>query len=481
MNLTTEDKLLIQLSDCFTAGYTLPQYCIDNGIKKPLFVAEKKNWRFVWQIYVQFYCDKRFSSHTRLISQFSFLDEPSFTMDYSFMRTYREFSSKEFSQDLLKDFDKVFVISVDRNKVQSNKAVYLDHLVNDFIKKVYYEIPILHFLQRHPGVNFIMTSMPPILRYKDGEEFMREQLPRYEEMILKLLAKDDTFKTTLDDLGYTRQESLDITRSAKIKEKSDGTTTLRDDNNPLVNIHGGHRMTAYQPEKFLNRIYFVGSCHAFGMHAPYDKTISSYLQKMLNEAKLPYRVENDGQSYYSLRQNVFYNLNNLKLKPGDIIFALLSSPPRSNKIPFCDMSDAFDPPHDYKKMFCTLVHANELGYKLMAEKYFKYLTENNFFRDAEFNYHMPPRLSQIWYTSAIRAERHEPFRRRGAESLQENSSSEKNSRRRTRYELQAFHSRSSIPRRIRGGSSRQALYLRRRGGQKRISLRGQNRTRAARR
>ena len=38
----TDEELLIQLEDCFTGGYTLPQYCIDNGIKKPLFVAEKK-------------------------------------------------------------------------------------------------------------------------------------------------------------------------------------------------------------------------------------------------------------------------------------------------------------------------------------------------------------------------------------------------------------------------------------------------------
>ena len=34
-----EDILIIQLRDCFTAGYTFPQFCIDNNIKKPLFIA----------------------------------------------------------------------------------------------------------------------------------------------------------------------------------------------------------------------------------------------------------------------------------------------------------------------------------------------------------------------------------------------------------------------------------------------------------
>jgi len=34
-----EDLFIIRLRDCFTAVYTFPQFCIDNNIKKPLFVA----------------------------------------------------------------------------------------------------------------------------------------------------------------------------------------------------------------------------------------------------------------------------------------------------------------------------------------------------------------------------------------------------------------------------------------------------------
>lgn len=49
------DELFVKLRDCFTAGYTLPQYCIDNGIKRPLFVSEKKYELFIWQVYVQFH------------------------------------------------------------------------------------------------------------------------------------------------------------------------------------------------------------------------------------------------------------------------------------------------------------------------------------------------------------------------------------------------------------------------------------------
>ena len=44
----------VRLRYCFQAGYTLPQYCLDNDIRKPLFVSKKRFEPFVWQVYVQF-------------------------------------------------------------------------------------------------------------------------------------------------------------------------------------------------------------------------------------------------------------------------------------------------------------------------------------------------------------------------------------------------------------------------------------------
>lgn len=39
--METDETYIIRLRDCFTGGYTLPQFCLDNGIQKPLFVAEE--------------------------------------------------------------------------------------------------------------------------------------------------------------------------------------------------------------------------------------------------------------------------------------------------------------------------------------------------------------------------------------------------------------------------------------------------------
>ena len=77
------------------------------------------------------------------------------------------------------------------------------------------------------------------------------------------------------------------------------------------------------------------------------------------------------------------------LAPDDIIFIWLNNLlPKT--LPGFDLSDAFAPPHDYRKIFVEKKHGNELGYKILARKYFKCLTANNFFRDVKFKYPPPP-------------------------------------------------------------------------------------------
>ena len=86
-----DEKYVIILRDCFTGGYTLPQYCIDNGIKKPLFVFEEKFLNFMWEIYVQFKFDKR------MLAQFCMLDIPKGRITFTAYNTVRALEYKNFS------------------------------------------------------------------------------------------------------------------------------------------------------------------------------------------------------------------------------------------------------------------------------------------------------------------------------------------------------------------------------------------------
>ncbi|MBO4780212.1 MAG: hypothetical protein J5497_06210, partial [Selenomonadaceae bacterium] len=309
------------------------------------------------------------------------------------------------------------------------------------------------FLKRYPKVKLFLTNFPSKLKgYEGGREFDSQLygFGRLKNIVRR--GKYAGMETPLDKFGYSHEQINEIVEAPDVKRNPDGSTEmLGDDSKLLQKIEHGKRATAYQPETYTNKIYFFGSCHHYGVNAPFDKTLESYLQKMLNESNLPYRVENESQRYLTRYQDIFYNLNKLTPAPGDIIFVWLSSLRSNNDtVPFCDVSDAFDPPHDYREFFCVKGHVNELGYKLVAEKYFKFLTENNFFRDVEFK--SPPSYyySSLRYTAAIRGGQFGIFRQRRAGGLQDKTSCKETPNWLARHELQSFHSRSSIPCRICG-------------------------------
>ena len=382
----TDEELLIQLEDCFTGGYTLPQYCIDNGIKKPLFVAEKKFLQFMWKVHVQFRYDKR------MTAQFSLLDTPTGGINLSLGKTFTmSLLCVNISELMDAHFDKVIFLTTKQIFEHSPKFIYLDKLAEYFTRKTYVEIPLLSFLQRHPKVKVFTTKLPNnIERYAGGKEF-GEKLTETLQLAGQILKGNGNVKTPLDKFGYTNREVYDMIQVARgVIEKADGLTVMKDVADPLIRIQNGKRLTPGQPSRFINKIYFVGPCHYMGSYAPFDKTIESYLQKMLNENNLPYRVENEGQPYSNRYQDIFYNLNALNARPGDIIFIWLSGNLTAEALPIVDLTNAFDPPHDYREIFVDKAHINEIGYKILAEKFFILLTANNFFRDVEFNYHMPP-------------------------------------------------------------------------------------------
>ena len=146
----------------------------------------------------------------------------------------------------------------------------------------------------------------------------------------------------------------------------------------------------------------MGTCTYFGIGTPYDKTLESYLQKMIAENNLPYRIENEGQFFAGRYQDIFYNLNNLPVVDGDIIFICLQAL-KTNSIPFLDVCSIFDRPHNYGEVFTDFDHLNEVGYKILAERFFQFLTQNNFFKNVEFTYPSapPPRLIGTVYRVKI--------------------------------------------------------------------------------
>lgn len=377
-----EEIFFIKLHDCFNAGYQMPQFCIDNGIKKPIIIFRDENsLSFAWEIYVQFKLDKRITPKFSLLNGKSgkfFLNFP----DVMGILNFEKLSSQNF-----KDYDKVLFFIASRIKPEISNAIYLDQLTDYFTKRVFLEIPLLHFLQHHPKVKLIVTNFPTQPKIDDKE--FKEYLVDLEVMRQKLRKNTGApIKTALDRLGYNNEEALKLMEAPPVKTNFDGSTTMEEDLDPLIVIKNNQRMTAYQPQNFQNKIYFIGTCHQYGVNAPFNKTIPSYLQKMLNENNLPYRVENESQRYTGRGQDLFYNLIKLAPKPNDIIIIYLSNL-RPLSLPFCDVSNALNG-YDPRDFWVVAGHANEKAYEILAKEYFKFLVANNFFQNTEFNYPAPP-------------------------------------------------------------------------------------------
>ena len=361
-----EEVIFIQLRDCFTAGYTLPQYCIDNGIKKPLFVSKKRFELFLWEIHVQFSHDKRIKPDFICIDD---IDDKEISIRLSPGTLFDELNIQNFHKLISSEpvnYDKIFVFSIQKIGLHSDKIIYLDELAMYFIRHVYMEIPALHFLQRNPKIKFFFTNFtvlyPSLNNTAHENKILADKITLSE--ILDRLKKDPngTLTTPYAELGYSRQNLIDMLSIAETKINPDGSSTLADDNNPLINVKNGRRVVPNQPEHFQNRIYFMGGCSHFGTGAPFDKTIPAYLQQMLNENNLPYRVENVSQFFTYRYQDIFYNLNDLPLKAGDIIFVFFDNM-LSNILPSFDVSSVFVRPHNYGEIFADSCHVTERGYK----------------------------------------------------------------------------------------------------------------------
>ena len=166
----------------------------------------------------------------------------------------------------------------------------------------------------------------------------------------------------------------------------------------LINIIGGHRITIDNPIIYNNSIYCYGPCTALGLFAPDDKTIETFLQRILNDKHYPYRVVNCGSvgNGISLNNdlNSLYALMDNKFKKGDIAIhfghTLWNSYIRLPKDKYIDFAEIFNnPPLDKVKCFNQASdHINEIGNLIVAEVIFNRLKnelKNNETVDPFFN------------------------------------------------------------------------------------------------
>ena len=104
--MENDEKLFIKLRYCFAAGYTLPQYCIDNDIKKPLFVLEKSAEWFLREIRAQFRYDNRI-----FLEQYCFIDGDQRRIPFNHRILGTNVLVKNISQKMISWFDAIIFLT----------------------------------------------------------------------------------------------------------------------------------------------------------------------------------------------------------------------------------------------------------------------------------------------------------------------------------------------------------------------------------
>lgn len=210
-----DEELFLKLRYCFAAGYTMPQFCVDKGIRRPLFVFEKSSEGFLSEIYAQFKFDGR------LTAQFCFIngDDGGIKIPLDLRVLGMNILVKSISAINLARVDKIILLTAKMPDIDNKKIITFADLEEFFVGRVYVDIPLLKFLQRYPKVKLILTTkFPRIDRYKGSSGF-GSKLWNAEKLRRTLIEnKGDSIKTTLDRFGYTNAEVVHLLESDKSKK-----------------------------------------------------------------------------------------------------------------------------------------------------------------------------------------------------------------------------------------------------------------------
>ena len=162
-----------------------------------------------------------------------------------------------------------------------------------------------------------------------------------------------------------------------------------------VHIEGNVRFTTDVPKHYAHTIFTIGPCITSGMKAKDDETIASCLQRLLNNAGIPYRMVNAigavglghkglGHGPYLSSINQLYSLFHQPLRSGDIVLYFDGIPVNATAFPIpsenvIDLSLLFRRPElRFESLFEDEApgHVSPYGDKLIAEFLFHNIQPN---------------------------------------------------------------------------------------------------------
>lgn len=196
---------------------------------------------------------------------------------------------------------------------------------------------------------------------------------------------------------YNEKKSVEYVQKlydgTKVYEK-ENIKYLADFVSEYVNIVAGKRYTSYCPKTYTNKIWIYGQCTARGIGVEDCETIASFLQEILNNRRLYYKVENCAVGCGSDIHDDIAHVKKENMKAGDIVIFCtnLEIVPnklfKENSITYFDSSIAFNRPMYSGGDWFTdsTFHTTSVGNKQIANFIFKNLWEKKLLKNKQENF-----------------------------------------------------------------------------------------------
>lgn len=224
------------------------------------------------------------------------------------------------------------------------------------------------------GVEFFFFQTPVASRIDSLSDFEMYRIKEWKFDFNNISGKDCTIIKQIYPEDISIEYLQAVYDGVKVFERN-GIRYLSDFESRYVNIINGRRVTYYQPQIYVNKIYMFGQCTLRGTGVEDKDTIASVLQRLVNH-KYPnsYKVENEAIGCGSDLHDDIAHLKEIRFKKGDIVILCtnLEIIPKyllkKYNIDSYDCSTLFERPHLYGEWFTDLpVHTNEIGNNVIGQ------------------------------------------------------------------------------------------------------------------
>lgn len=282
-----------------------------------------------------------------------------------------------------KNMDVVIISDInDRSKylinLKDKKILYIDELLygisnKENNKRIEKSLSILN----QSGVKAICVSIPSLKSINNLKVSTLKRIKSLKGNFDNLSEND--IQMLFDELGGKKYllEFFDSLNKSHIILKENDIRSFSNFKDKYISFVNGERVTLSQPNEYKNSIYLIGSCIVASSYADDNHTLSKYLQDLIINHNLKYRVVAYGGGC-SIKWKYYLNrLKKINFVFGDIIIFIDSEYYFDN--PDLNIKMAFNKLYKREEFFFDdPIHCTYKGYKVVAEEIFKYLIKSNF-------------------------------------------------------------------------------------------------------